>query len=296
MARLHAKESARNNDELVGMMEQLFKETLMYRSDVERSGLAAIIAILRKSLSPTVGQTASALRKHMIDILDDDTDIKTHLGKKPHEGASDQDTKKRKAENGSSLQQTRTPKKPWRKLAWLPATAPPTKKAEEALPKEDAVKTKVEKASIKPVEDVPMKIGASNDLSLKAEHAAKIDKPTVDQRSSSLDVKPGNCVAKDNEDIGEAQDHVDKNRTTVVDMLRKILHNGKAKGVDVAKEIEAALFERFKETNDDYLTQARIIIFGLKENAPMRDRLFSGAMHCLEFAYADDAFFSTTTE
>ena len=53
--------------------------------------------------------------------------------------------------------------------------------------------------------------------------------------------------------------------------------------------LQAALFERFKESNDDYLTQARIIIFGLKENAPMRDRLFSGAMHCLEFAYADDA-------
>ena len=49
------------------------------------------------------------------------------------------------------------------------------------------------------------------------------------------------------------------------------------------------MFERFKETNDEYLAQARIIIFGLKENAPMRDRLFSGAMHCLEFAYADDA-------
>ena len=53
--------------------------------------------------------------------------------------------------------------------------------------------------------------------------------------------------------------------------------------------LQAALFERFKESNDDYLTQARIIIFGLKENAAMRDRLFSGALHCLEFAYADDA-------
>ncbi|RMX64661.1 hypothetical protein DD238_006419 [Peronospora effusa] len=311
MARLHAKESARNNDELVGMMEQLFKETLMYRSDVERSGLAAIIAILRKSLSPTVGQTASALRKHMIDILEDDTDMKPHLGKKPHEGASEHGTKKRKAENGSSVkpeeqQQSLVDssslatantdvKENVAKAASLPVTAPPTKEAEDALPKEDVV-MKMEQVSSKPVEVVPVKVGASNVVSLKAEHAAKIDKPTADKRSSSLDEKPGNGVMKDHEDILEVQDHVDKNRITVVDMLRKILDNGKSKGVDVAKEIEAALFERFKETNDDYLAQARIIIFGLKENAPMRDRLFSGAMHCLEFAYADDAFFSTTTE
>ncbi|CAH0493415.1 unnamed protein product [Peronospora farinosa] len=311
MARLHAKESARNNDELVGMMEQLFKETLMYRSDVERSGLAAIIAILRKSLSPTVGQTASALRKHMIDILEDDTDMKPHLGKKPHEGASEHGTKKRKAENGSSVkpeeqQQSLVDssslatantdvKENVAKAASLPVTAPPTKEAEDALPKEDVV-MKMEQVSSKPVEDVPVKVGASNVVSLKAEHAVKIDKPTADKRSSSLDEKPGNGVMKDNEDILEVQDHVDKNRITVVDMLRKILDNGKSKGVDAAKEIEAALFERFKETNDDYLAQARIIIFGLKENAPMRDRLFSGAMHCLEFAYADDAFFSTTTE
>ncbi|KAL3659040.1 hypothetical protein V7S43_015924 [Phytophthora oleae] len=58
MAQLLAKESARNDDELVVMMHELIKETLIYRTDVERSGL---------SLSPAVGNTARALRKHMMN-------------------------------------------------------------------------------------------------------------------------------------------------------------------------------------------------------------------------------------
>ncbi|CAH0476812.1 unnamed protein product [Peronospora belbahrii] len=305
MTRLHAKESARNNDELVRMMQELFMERLMYRSDVERSGLAAIIAILRKSLSPTVGQTASALRKHMIDILDDDTDIKTHLGKKPHEGASDQGTKRRKTENGSSVKSEQQ-QQSMSESSSVATTNSDAKgnlassgslpAAEESSPQDNVAKTKQKKDSSKRVEDMAAKIEPSDELLAKAENVVATAKTSSDKRSVSLKETPVDGAVKDSESVNEASECMDKNRTFVVDMLRKILDHDGSKGAEVAKEIEAALFERFKESNDDYMVQARIIMFGLKENAVMRDRLFSGAMHCLEFAYADDAFFLKPTE
>ncbi|KAG7379605.1 hypothetical protein PHYPSEUDO_008356 [Phytophthora pseudosyringae] len=310
MARLQAKESARNNDELVGMMQELFKETLMYRSDVERSGLAAIIAILRKSLSPTVGQTASALRKHMIRILNNDTEI-THLGKKGHHDATAHGTKKRKAENGSPVKSEEHQQKvaspasaensdakenvaATGKALSPPAQVSPTKKkAEDSNAAE--VKTKEEKAPSKIVGDEAAASAApSDEMAVKVEVSA--DKTTMDKRSSSP-MKTEHIVddaVKDDEDMFEAAEHMDKNRTIFVDMLSKIFDHDGSKRADLAKAIEAALFERFKETNDDYLTQARIIIFGLKDNAPMRERLFSGVLHCLEFAYANDAFFKAS--
>ncbi|CAI5723442.1 unnamed protein product [Hyaloperonospora brassicae] len=307
MARLQAKESARNNDELVGMMQELFKETLMYRSDVERSGLAAIIAILRKSLSPTVGHTASALRKHMINILSNNTDSTTVLGKRPHD-ATEQGTKKRKAENGSRVKVEEQQQKPvvGSSLSTTadvgaqgPSTSTNVNKVEGTLPKGDAVKTE-EKASIRPVEGAAAKNAQLGDMSEGAEETVGDDGvSSVDKQMTSPSTmadKHADSAAKDNEDMFEAPEHTDKNRLIFVEMLSKILDHDGSRRADLANEIEAALFERFKESNDDYLTQARIIIFGLKENAAMRDRLFSGALHCLEFAYADDAFFCKTIE
>ncbi|DAZ98252.1 TPA: hypothetical protein N0F65_008937 [Lagenidium giganteum] len=69
LARLHANESSKNNDEVIRMLNLLFEEKVIYRSDVEQSGLAAIIAALRKSTNPTVAKTASALRKYLMKIL-----------------------------------------------------------------------------------------------------------------------------------------------------------------------------------------------------------------------------------
>eukprot|EP00644_Phytophthora_capsici_P006862 jgi/Phyca11/504513/fgenesh2_kg.PHYCAscaffold_8_\ len=283
MARLQAKESARNNDELVGMMQELFKETLMYRSDVERSGLAAMIAVLRKSLSPTVGKTASALRKHMMNILNTDTDI-SHLGKKGNDDAAVIGTKKRKTEMANSDAKAKADAKD---------NAPSSPKKVSPLKNEDSkdaeVKTKEEKTS------------SVNKAPFSKDAVSKTDDPveattTTDKRSASP-VKtetPDKGAGEGKEDPFEAPENLDKNRTICVDMLSKILDKDGSQRADLANEIEAALFERFKESNDDYLSQARIIIFGLKENSPMRERLFSGALHCLELAYADDAFFKTS--
>ncbi|KAG2777459.1 hypothetical protein PC129_g19403 [Phytophthora cactorum] len=307
MTRLYAKESSRNNDELVGMMRELFRETLMYRSDVERSGLAAIIAMLRKSMSSTVGRTASALRKHMMTILNNDTEI-THLGKKSHPDAATHGTKKQKAENGSAVkteEQSKVASSPENSDAkenaavkyeavLPPVNASPTKKAEES--KDVDVKTKEEKMPGKPVEEVAAKPAVSEIEAVKTEDAAEKVKAVTEERSASpvKTEKPAVGAVKDTEDLFEEPEHMDKNRTIFVNMLSQILDQDGSKRADLATEIEAALFERFKESNEDYLTQARIIIFGLKENASMRKRLFSGALHCLEFAYADDAFFKVS--
>ncbi|KAL3663541.1 hypothetical protein V7S43_011428 [Phytophthora oleae] len=299
MARLQAKESARNNDELVGMMQELFKETLMYRSDVERSGLAAMIAALRKNLSPTVGKTASALRKHMMNILNTDTDI-SHLGKKGNDDAAAHGTKKRKAENGSFIKSEEhtisAENSDTKAKSDLKDKVSSSLEKESPVKKEDSkdaeVKTKEEKTLTVPGVDKAL---SSKDTVTKTEDPVEAT-ATTDKRSASP-VKAETSdkgVAGNKEDPFEAPENLDKNRTIFVDMLSKILEKDGSQRADLANEIEAALFERFKESNDDYLTQARIIIFGLKENAPMRERLFSGALHCLELAYADDAFFKTS--
>lgn len=48
------------------------------------------------------------------------------------------------------------------------------------------------------------------------------------------------------------------------------------------------MFDRYKESNGDYRSQARLVIFGLRDNAKLRERLFAGTLHCLEIAYASD--------
>ncbi|OWZ14484.1 hypothetical protein PHMEG_00012040 [Phytophthora megakarya] len=275
MTRLHAKESARNNDELVSMMQALFKETLMYRSDVERSGLAAIIAVLRKKSNPTVGQTASALRKHMINILNHDTEI-VNLGKKGHEDDAGHGSKKRKVENGSSV------KAEDHLLKEISSAENSDAKGNSEKPTDGVVKDK---------EDAAVKAVPTEDVVVKAETVDEKTNAATEKRSASPtdSEKPTDGVVKDKEDLFAAPEHQNKNRTIFVDMLSKILDHDGAKRADLAKDIEGALYERFKDNSDEYLTQARIIIFGLKENASKRERLFSGALHSLELAYSDDA-------
>jgi hypothetical protein len=48
------------------------------------------------------------------------------------------------------------------------------------------------------------------------------------------------------------------------------------------------VFDRYKESNGDYRSQARLVTFGLRDNAKLRERLFAGTLHCLEIAYASD--------
>ncbi|RLN51191.1 hypothetical protein BBJ29_009183 [Phytophthora kernoviae] len=296
MARLHAKESARNNDELVAMMQELFQETMMYRSDVERSGLAAIIAILRKNLSPTVGQAASALRKHLMKILNNDTEEATSSKKNKsgtHYDVAGNASKKRKVENGSSVKTEDTAQKPPPDAVSSavdnsdkkdnsmtkdspPANASPEKKTDAASAKDTSPKEETSSNS-------------ATDVTTKTDDAT--DNP---KRSPSPNKVAKSAEGAKEDDIFQEQEHLDKNREIFVDMLSQILDHDGSKRADLAKEIEATMFERFKESNADYLTQARIIIFGLKENSTLRERLASGNMHCLELAYADDSFFKTT--
>lgn len=48
------------------------------------------------------------------------------------------------------------------------------------------------------------------------------------------------------------------------------------------------VFDRYKESNEDYMKHARKITFGLRGNKALLDRLVSGSLHGLELAYADD--------
>ncbi|CEG48430.1 Transcription elongation factor S-II, central domain [Plasmopara halstedii] len=313
MVRLHANESSRNNDELVGMMQELFSEELMYRSDVERSGLAAIIALLRKSLSPTVGHTASALRKHMINILNNDTDI-IRLGKKGTQDTAAHANKKRKTDKGSLVLQEETlkvvPSNELKEECAAKLSAPSNPKIVSSMKNTEALKdaevkitkekvlnhlVKKEEAEVAPVKE-PLEAALAKDGAVIGEELAEKLKETTEKRSASpvkTEVAAVGAV-NDQVDLFYTSEHMEKNRTIFVDMLSKILDQNGSRRTDLASEIEAALYERFKESNGDYLTQARIIIFGLKENISMRKRLFSGALHCLEFAYADDAFFKAS--
>ncbi|EGZ26149.1 hypothetical protein PHYSODRAFT_297514 [Phytophthora sojae] len=69
LLRLHVTGPEEHEDEIVGMLHQLLNEVRMERSDVERSGLASMVASLRRSRSAIIADTASALRKHMIRTL-----------------------------------------------------------------------------------------------------------------------------------------------------------------------------------------------------------------------------------
>uniref|UniRef100_K3WLH9 TFIIS central domain-containing protein n=1 Tax=Globisporangium ultimum (strain ATCC 200006 / CBS 805.95 / DAOM BR144) TaxID=431595 RepID=K3WLH9_GLOUD len=71
-------------------------------------------------------------------------------------------------------------------------------------------------------------------------------------------------------------------------MLSNVLELSGPGHLKLAKEIEEFVFDRYKESNDDYMVQARMITFGLKGNKNLRDRLFSGSLHGLELVYADD--------
>lgn len=309
MARLYANESSRNNDELVGMMQELFKEALMYRSDVERSGLAAIIARLRKSLSPTVGHTASALRKHMINILKNDTDI-ARSGKRGFHKMTAHGTKKRKTE-ASNLIQSQADQVKEELLSGTsdnkevkPATSTALSPSKVESPVEQAkdlngpeIKVKDENASIELPEKVVDNAAPVDDQLVKTEAMANSSIEPTENRLASptkIEVPEEGGLMNDKAELIEKPGNVENNRKVCVDMLSKILDQDGSNRADLAAEIEAALFERFKETNEDYLTQARIIIFGLKENDSMRKRLVSGALHCLELAYADHAFFKET--
>jgi hypothetical protein len=108
MNRLYANESSKNNDELIVLLTQLFEEKMVYRSDAERSGVAAVIAVLRKSQNPTVAQTASAVRKHLMHVLNNDVIEEPTLASKKHkaDGADAEEPKASKKQKTSPVADT----------------------------------------------------------------------------------------------------------------------------------------------------------------------------------------------
>lgn len=237
MTRLQAQESAKNNDELVAMLGQLLKEDMIYRSDVERSGLAAIIAVLRKNSNPTVASTASAVRKHMIAILNYDTTADDKVpSKKKH--AADGDaalrpaTKKPKLGNASA------------DAADAGATKTETTSSEQSVKTESNVEhespteVKTESGDSKGLESEKANIDAATDAKVEDPAAsAAITDPL--SSSSSTKSTDGNAKVKD-EDVFKGETSLDKNRVVFVEMLGEVLKlNGPAHD-KMAKEIEVS--------------------------------------------------------
>ncbi|KAJ0401811.1 hypothetical protein ATCC90586_009343 [Pythium insidiosum] len=295
MTRLNANESSKNNDELIEMLTQLFEEKIVYRSDVEHSGLAAIIAILRKATNSTVAQTASAVRRHLMQVLKDDTVLdappKKHKAESGAEGNA-KPAKKAKVEATAEAQHT--------------AASP---EGETMKPEEDAAKSvtlaepaKTEEPtahaspSENPSDDVVAKVKeaaeSSADEPVNPSEAVKENEAPVSASSAESPSKAEASLPTETKSVDSTprpDPSTDKARMNCIDMLSKTLEPNGPKNVEIATQIEEQLFDRFKESNAEYIHFARKITFTLKRNARIRDRLFNGSLHALELAYASDA-------
>ncbi|RLN59828.1 hypothetical protein BBJ28_00010370 [Nothophytophthora sp. Chile5] len=248
LTRLHAKESARNNDEVVGMLRELFDEKVMHRSDVERSGLAAIIAVLRKSSSPTVGQTAKALRKHMIQMLKKEQQseaVDTSKKQKAEvDAAAGKATKKRKVEDGSAVKTEENTQEAavessgvegdTAEKAENPAESGDATKEEEAKPAatDDSPKVKDREAADKPG---MQKSKAATTAVSKKPKKSKNERPSSPTKAAAM---PAAASANGEGDIFKGQTDLDKNRAVFVDMLSKILQPNGPTHAELAKEID----------------------------------------------------------
>lgn len=260
LTRFHANESSKNNDELIQMLNQLFDEKVVYRSDVERSGLAAIIAVLRKSSNPTVAQTASALRKHLMKIIEHDTSIDKSASK-PSEGkkaatAKDAKTSEKK-EDG-----TRDAKKESSSQAKEANGVSKSKQVDKSAKIVEA-KAKVESTSESlsgratpamskdsTTEQSSVKSGNAKDTaekegvaSPKVSSEAKDEntKSEVSEESEKAEAKAEkeDAPAKKSDDGAKASDaSLDKNRQAFVDMLSNVLELSGPGHLKLAKEIE----------------------------------------------------------
>ncbi|TMW57108.1 hypothetical protein Poli38472_003033 [Pythium oligandrum] len=272
MTRLHAKESSKNNDELIQMLRKLFDEKDLFRSDVERSGLAAIIAILRKSTNPTVATTASAVRKHLMKILNDDT---SGAGSK-HKSDSGDDGKPAKKQKTSASPSPSTDsveeKKDIKKDA-EETSEENTKKPAEAVKSEQASQPETEKESQPTIESKTDNLSPKEDAS------------TTEPAAPEAKLTPTESAAKN------PDPSTDKKRMSFIDMLSKALESNGSENTRIAREIEDSVFDRFKNSGADYQSFARVVTFGFKKNEKLRERLFSGSLQALEVAYQTEEFF-----
>ncbi|KAF0695334.1 Aste57867_13845 [Aphanomyces stellatus] len=81
--------------------------------------------------------------------------------------------------------------------------------------------------------------------------------------------------------------HFSRERELVIEMIQTILSSDK-----MSREIEMALYDRFSDTTEEYKTQARRIIFGLRDHEHCRKKVMTGALHVLELVFAEDEAFT----
>ncbi|OQR84264.1 hypothetical protein ACHHYP_13665 [Achlya hypogyna] len=61
---------------------------------------------------------------------------------------------------------------------------------------------------------------------------------------------------------------------------------------ELCKEIETALYDRFSDTTEEYKSQARTVVFGLRNHKVCRQKVLSGALLVMELAFATDEMFA----
>ncbi|CAK4500801.1 unnamed protein product [Aphanomyces euteiches] len=98
------------------------------------------------------------------------------------------------------------------------------------------------------------------------------------------DQEPDNVTTPEGDD-SSAQ--FGRDREMVIQMLQSIIASPK-----VSREIETALFDRFSDTTEEYKTQARRVIFGLRDHELCRQKVLSGSLHVLELVFATDEAFT----
>lgn len=257
LTRCHANESAKTNDQVIQMLNQLFDEKVVYRSDVERSGLAAIIATLRKSSNPTVAQTASALRKHMINIIKHDTDGSAESAAKASakaaaasDAAGSKSAAKKAAAEGSSKasekkSEAAKPSAP-DAAADAAAAASPSESATatEAKSPSDAssagaektdvavaesAKTESTEAAAAAVDATPEGVSSPKDTS------AASDSTAVETPAETTTAAPASSPSDDGM---KADASLDANRKAFVAMLSNVLEASSTSNAKLANEIE----------------------------------------------------------
>ncbi|ETV87469.1 hypothetical protein H257_01032 [Aphanomyces astaci] len=175
------------------------------------------------------------------------------------------------------------------------AVNPNVKKTASALRKHMMQHSGYEKPKPKPV--VPPTASAVDDEEAKdpyVEGTVDVGAPnplTVESVPEAAPTKdePDNVTTPEGDDggvVGTAAPF-GRDREIVVEMIQAIITSPK-----VSREIETALYDRFSDTTEEYKTQARRVIFGLRDHDLCRQKVLSGSLHVMELVFASDEAFT----
>ncbi|RHY50397.1 hypothetical protein DYB38_009404, partial [Aphanomyces astaci] len=113
-------------------------------------------------------------------------------------------------------------------------------------------------------------VGAPNPLTVESVPEAAPTKPADE---------PDNVTTPEGDDggvVGTAAPF-GRDREIVVEMIQAIITSPKT-----------ALYDRFSDTTEEYKTQARRVIFGLRDHDLCRQKVLSGSLHVMELVFASD--------